>query len=359
MQLLTLTQQLMSIPSVSSDREQCHRALDWLIEQVGELHGLTRHDFEYQGFRSVVFSTRPERRSGLVLNAHLDVVPALPKQFQPEVRDGRLWGRGSYDMKGAAAVYLQLVRDLAALPVEERPNMQVQFVTDEEIGGHRGAERLVPEGFVGDFVIAGEPTNLDICHAAKGVYWVTVHLEGQPGHAAMPWQTQNPMLRLSQGLHSLLQRYPAPEAAIWETTATPTGVQADTSHNRVPNQVSLKLDIRRTPDHTQDQILEDLLQCFPGARVEVIQDSYAHYVDPKHPWCQRLADLQEKELGKRPRFYQEHFASDARYWTHAGFPAVCWGPEGANMHADDEYLQADSLERYHALMTSFTKLFRE
>ena len=357
MQLLELTHQLMSIPSVSSDRAQCHRALDWVIEQIGPLHGLTRHDFEHEGFRSVVFSTRPQRRSGLVLNAHLDVVPAQPEQFHPQTKNGQLWGRGSYDMKGAAAVYLQIVRDLAAMAADERPNVQVQFVTDEEIGGHRGAERLVPEGFVGEFMIAGEPTNLNICHAAKGVFWVTIHLEGRPGHAAMPWQTDNPMVLLSQGLGRLLQRYPAPSEPVWRTTATPTGVLAESSHNRVPDTIALKIDIRRVPEHTQEQLLAELGDFFPGARVEVIQDSYAHFVDPANPWCQKLADMQEREWGQRPEFYREHFASDARYWTNAGIPAVCWGPCGANMHADNEYLDGDSLAVYHRLMREWLKLF--
>ena len=357
MQLLELTRQLMSIPSVSADRVECHRALDWVIARVGDLNGLHRHDFEHEGFRSVVFSTRADRRSGLVLNAHLDVVPAHPHQFTPELRGSQLWGRGSYDMKGAAAVYLQLVMDLAARAPADRPNVQIQFVTDEEIGGHRGAERLVPEGFVGDFMIAGEPTNLDICYAAKGVFWVTVHLSGCPGHAAMPWQTKNPMVQLSEGLSRLLQKYPSPDEAVWRTTATPTGILAESSHNRVPDKVSLKIDIRRVPEHSQEEILSDLREFFPQGQVEIVQDSYAHYVDPANPWCVQLADMQQQELGSRPRFYREHFASDARYWTHAGIPAVCWGPSGANMHADNEYLEVESLSRYHRLMSLWMQRF--
>lgn len=358
MSLLQLTRDLVAIPSISRDREQCHRALDWVIEQIGDLRGLTRHDFEHQGYRSVIFSTGPDRRSGLVLNAHLDVVPAPPQQFECQVKQGnQLWGRGTYDMKGAAAVYLQIVRDLASLEPSRRPSVQIQFVTDEEIGGHRGAEQLVPAGFVGDFVVAGEPTNLRVCYAAKGVFWVTVHLSGQPGHGAMPWLSQNPMIALSQGLQRLLEYYPPPSEAVWQSTATPTGISAETSHNRIPDRVSLKLDIRRIPEHSQEQILTDLSTCFPGAEVEVVQDSYAHYVDPEHPWCKRLADLQQGCLGTRPEFYREHFASDARYWTHAGIPAVCWGPGGANMHADNEFLEIDSLDRYHSLVTQLLGMF--
>ncbi len=357
MSLLQLTQELMTIPSVSRDRERCHEALDRVIAQVGDVHGLFRHDFEHQGFRSVIFSTRPQRATGLVLNAHLDVVPGDAGLFQPQCREGRLWGRGSYDMKGAAAVYVQIVRDLAAMPAESRPSVQVQFVTDEEIGGHRGAEQLVPQGWVGDFVLVGEPTDLHICHAAKGVYWVTLHQSGRPGHAAMPWQTDNPLVALQRGLEKILKRYPPPTEAGWQTTVTPTALLADSSHNRVPDSALLRLDIRRIPEHSVDDLRRELEECFPSARLEVVQDSYAHHADPEHPWCQRLADMQQHQLGQRPRFYREHFASDARYWTHAGHVAVCWGPVGANMHADDEYLEIDSLERYHQLVSQVLKWF--
>lgn len=357
MSLVDLTRDLMAIPSISRDREQCHRALDWVIEQVHPLHGLHRHDFEHAGYRSVIFSTRPGRKSGLVLNAHLDVVPAQAPLFQAREQDGRLWGRGSYDMKGAAAVYLQILRDLTALAPAERPDVQIQFVTDEEIGGHRGAEQLVPAGFVGDFVVVGEPTNLDICYAAKGVYWVTVHQSGRPGHAAMPWQTQNPVWPLTEGLARLRELYPLSEEPVWRTTATPTGLESDSSHNRVPDQVSMKLDIRRIPEDTVESVRRNLEICFPEAEFTVVQDSFAHFVDPNHPWCKRLADLQESHLGRRPTFYREHFASDARYWTHAGFPAVCWGPTGANMHADDEYLDIDSLVTYYGLVRELLRSF--
>lgn len=357
MSLIELTRSLMAIPSVSRDRGECHRALDWVIDQVQPLHGMHRHDFEHAGYRSVIFSTRSGRASGLVLNAHLDVVPAQDELFLPREKQGQLWGRGSYDMKGAAAVYLQVVRDLAAMLPADRPNVQIQFVTDEEIGGHRGAEQLVPAGFVGDFVVVGEPTNLDICYAAKGVYWVTVHLRGRAGHAAMPWQTDNPMWRLQQGLQKLTHFYPVPTEPVWRTTATPTGVIVDSSHNRVPDLVSLKLDLRRVPEDPVETVRAKLEECFPGADIEVVQDSYAHYVDPEHSWCGRLADLQEASLGRRPQFYRENFASDARYWTHAGIPAVCWGPAGANMHADDEYLDVESLLTYYGLIQDLIRQF--
>lgn len=356
--LLHLTRDLMAIPSVSDRRGECDRALDWVLQQIGPLNGLHYHPYEHDGFRSFVLTTRPGRRSRLVLNAHLDVVFAPEKQFVAVEQDGCLWGRGSYDMKSGAAVYLQVARDLAAMPAGERPDVQIQFVTDEEIGGHRGSERLVEEGFTGELFIAGEPTDLGICYEAKGVFWVTVHLKGSPGHAAMPWLSRNPVVSLHAGLERLLSRYPVPYEPVWSTTATPTGLQAGQSHNRVPDAVSVRIDIRHVPDESPEDIHAFLLQCFPGCSIEVVQKSYALKTDPEHPLVQKVAAIQEEVTGSRPRFYREHFASDARYWSNKGVPAICWGPSGAGMHADDERVEVSSLETYYGLVTRLLQEFR-
>lgn len=343
-------EELVAIPSVSNRREECHRTLDYVQKALGPQHGLHVWEVEDEGVRSLVVSSRNSRRAKVILNAHLDVVWAPDEQFLPRVEKGSLWGRGTYDMKGAGAVYLQLLRDLAACDPETRPDVQVQFVTDEEIGGHHGACKLVDEGFTGELFIAGEPTDLNICHRAKGLLWVTVRQPGVPGHAAMPWQTRNPLLALHRGLGRLLAAYPQPDAAEWRTTLTPTGIEAGGSHNRVPDLASLKLDIRHVPSDPAARLKAELQEAFPEATLEIVQEAFALDTDPQNEEVQRIVKLQDAELGHPPTLYAEHFASDARYWGKLGVPALCWGPAGAGMHASDERVDLESLETYYRLV---------
>ena len=347
-QLCQMIAELVAIPSISDRREECHRALDWVQAGLGQ--GLYLTPFEYGGYRSLIASAHPGKRARLILNAHLDVVFADPHQFQLKESEGLLWGRGAYDMKGAAVVLMQVARDVAALPEDERPDVQFQFVTDEEIGGHRGSERLAAEGYTGELFIAAEPTDLGICHQAKGVFWITVHLQGTPGHGARPWLCHNPLLDLQTGLARLQQRYPNPPQEVWRTTATPTGIVAGNSHNRVPDQVALKLDIRHLPEESPDDIQPFVEECFPGCRIEVVQRSYSLKTDPDHPLVRQVATIQAEVTGQAPRFFSEHFASDARYWSNLGVPAICWGPSGGGMHADDERLDSASVELFYRLV---------
>src|SRR5918996_104521 len=97
----------------------------------------------------------------LVLHGHLDVVPGGRDQFEPRIDRDKLLGRGAYDMKGALAVMLMVMHDLRD---QEDVRLRLGIVSDEESEEeeNRGSDALVSSGFVGDFAITGEPTNLQV-----------------------------------------------------------------------------------------------------------------------------------------------------------------------------------------------------
>lgn len=341
------TEALVRIPSVSADRQRCHEVLDAIRGMVPNWESFHSEVYEHQGFKNLVVSTRPGRRAPLILNGHVDVVTAHADQFQPELKDGSLWGRGVYDMKGAVAVFVELLKKLAVLRPDDRPHVQVQFVSDEEIGGHHGVEAMVNDGFDTDLFLAGEPTELEICHQAKGVLWLRYKLRGQPGHSARPWLCRNPLAGLARGLHHIYGRFPVPVDAVWETTATVTGIDVgENAHNRVPDTATCKIDCRHIPQDSQDELMAWFRGVMPDSEMEVLQTSPCLSTPEDHPKLVRARDIGERVLGRRPGLFSEHFASDARYYSAKGTPALCWGPCGGGMHGDDERLDLQSLEHY-------------
>ncbi len=347
-QLLATTEALCRIPSVSKNRERCHECLHWIREEIPNFSSFHSEIFEYEGYQSLIVNTRPGRSAPLILNGHVDVVSAKDHQFHPERRDdGTLWGRGTYDMKGAVAVYVELLKKLAALSQEQRPDLQIQFVSDEEIGGHRGVERMVDEGFDTALFLAGEPTNLEICNQAKGVLWVKLRVPGEPGHSARPWLCKNPLVNLSRGIHQLFGRFPVPAEAVWQTTATVTGIDVgENSHNRVPHMAECKIDIRYVPQDDPQEIIAYLKRLFPHSELEIVQLAVPLYTAPDNPELKSVRAVGTEILGREPELFSEHFASDARYYSAKGTPALCWGPSGGGMHADDEHLILESLATY-------------
>ena len=352
-ELVALTCDLVRIESVADRPDQLAAVIDYAAAYLADVPGLFVERSEAGGKPALVVALRDTRAPALMLNGHLDVVVGRPEQFPPEGRDGRTYGRGSQDMKGSCPVMLRLIRDLAALP--ERPDVGFQLVTDEEIGGAEGTGRLLAEGWRCGFMLCLEPTDMGVLFEHKGALWVELRLPGRPAHGSRPWDGHNPVGDLARGLAALDARFPIPDGPnSWQTTVTPTHVQTGAgSRNQVPPGASVTFDIRYTADTTPEAIQATLAECFPTAELVVGSCGPGLRTDPEHPEVCRVADLLAERLGRPPRFYREHFATDARYYTSAGIPAVCVGPVGAGLHSDEEWVAIDSLLDLHAVLTAY------
>lgn len=346
--LVQLTKDLIAIPSVSDDAAGRSAVIDFIEAFCRPLPGVHLARHESHGFPSLVAAFDAERAKDLVLNAHVDVVPARPEQFTPEERDGRIYGRGAQDMKAAAAAFMLLLQELAES--DRRPSVAWQFVTDEEIGGEDGVGHLLKQGYSGKFFLAGEPTDLKIVNRAKGILWLTITQTGNPAHGSRPWDGLNPIVPLAAGMHKVLERYPIPEAAIWRTTVTPAALHSGDAHNRVPVDAQLKLDIRRIPDESPDEVLRFVRACFPSAEVTVAHNGSALDTEAEDDEVAKLAQSIEQVQGGPVEFYGEHFGSDARFYSEQGIPAVCFGPVGAGLHSHDEWVDIASLETFYRIM---------
>jgi succinyl-diaminopimelate desuccinylase len=338
---------------VADRPDQLVAVADYVSAYLATIPGIHVERSEAAGKPAIVATLRPTREPALMLNGHLDVVVGRPEQFAPELRDGRIYGRGSQDMKGSCAVMLRLLRDLAALP--ERPDVGFQFVTDEEIGGRDGTGRLLAEGWRCGFMLCLEPTDMGVLFEHKGAMWVELRLPGAPSHGSRPWEGRNPVRALARGLQAIEARFPDPAGPEeWRTTVTPTVVRAGAgSANQVPAEARVTFDIRWTQDAPPEAIEAAMAEAFPDAELLVGAAGPGLYTDPEHPEVCRVADLLEQRLGRTPRFYRETFATDARYYTIAGMPAICVGPVGAGLHSDEEWVSVESLVDLYAVLKEY------
>ena len=122
------------------------------------------------------------------------MVPGRPEQFTPRTDGDRLYGRGAYDMKGGLAAMMAALHELG-----DQSAVRVHFVcvADEESEEveQRASDYLVEQGYLGDFAITGEPTNLHIGIQAKGVLAMRVEVTGTAAHGSTPWVGDNAVLK--------------------------------------------------------------------------------------------------------------------------------------------------------------------
>jgi succinyl-diaminopimelate desuccinylase len=353
-ELVALTCDLIAFESTADQPVALRGVIDYAADYIAAVPGVHVRRHERNAKPSLVVTLRPTQTPRIFLNAHLDVVPARAGQFQAEQRDGRIYGRGSQDMKGSGAVLLRLLKDMAALP--EPPDVGFQFVSDEEIGGPDGVGYLVELGYSCAFFLAAEPTDLQICNTHKGMVWLEVTLPGDPTHGSMPWTGRNAILALRDDLHALEQRFPTLTAEAWRTTVTPTVVHGGNSTNRLPEQVRLSLDCRHIPEDDPEAIVAAVRECFQHGEVTVRGGGPPLQTSANDAFVMQLKETIARHTGTVPRLYGEHYGTDARYYSERGIPAVCLGPVGKGLHSDEEWVDVQSLvDLYHILHAFVTK----
>ncbi|WP_214412228.1 M20 family metallopeptidase [Sphaerisporangium fuscum] len=354
--LLAAVEELLAVPSTADRPRELRRALDLVVDVAGR--GATVERFESNGKPSALLyhgAARP--RFPVILNAHLDVVPAPPHQFRPRREGDRLYARGAQDMKISAMVLARVFAELAAgLPYP----VALQLVTDEETGGRDGTLHQLEQGVTGDFVVIGEHSGLRIVTDSKGMVTVTLKATGHAAHSAYQWLGDNALIKLQRSLDKLLARYPVPDEEVWATTVNLARIEtSNTARNLVPADAEAWLDMRFVPgdpdlDGRSAQEIASYLAtfCEPGVTPYVGHADPPHHADRDRPEVRALRRAARGQ-GYRAEFLRKHGAADSRFYHQRGIDAVIFGIGGDGQHGPDEYADLTTVMPYYRALREF------
>ena len=340
-----------------------HEGLEHALEVVRDRFVGARVPVEVREFegRTCILARVGCGSTRVLFNAHVDVVPGHPEQFVPVRHDGRLYGRGAYDMKAALAAMMCAVTELNTCNLSQ-VTVEMLVVPDEERAdpGANCSEMLVNDGFRTDFVICGEPTDLHVGVQAKGVVLLRCNVPGRAAHGSTPWLGENAVLRAVELFHRVCRlpfmhessdMFPAPSASLGR-------IEGGTSLNSVPDLCRMYLDIRPLPGQDVDAILDAIRELDPEVDVEVLLARPAAYVSDHDPMVTALLDA-VRPHADASRAVGRDGSSDAIPFIDVGIPAVEFGPVGAGHHGPDEFVEIASLSRYREALVDFvTRLDR-
>lgn len=268
------------------------------------------------------------------------------------VEGDRLYGRGAYDMKGALAALL------LALPGPEQiaPGtcVRLAIVGDEESeeSEDRGTDYLVDHGLSGDLAITGEPTDLKVGVAAKGVLAVRIAVTGRAAHGSTPWLGENAILAAIGRFHGIESLPFATEGS--EHFSRPSvnlgRIRGGDALNQVPDSCEIDVDIRFLPGQDPDEIRRQIAGLGPEP-IETIIELPAIEGPLDERTLEPLMAAIEAVSGRPATTVGRDGASDAISFIRAGVPAVEFGPVGEGHHGPGEWVSIDSLEKYHAIVS--------
>ncbi|MBN2228242.1 MAG: ArgE/DapE family deacylase [Candidatus Thorarchaeota archaeon] len=361
--ILTLLKKLITIESVNPSLVNGGSGEEEIAKFIGEFLEKREFDIEYQKIddnRMNVIGVLHGNGLGksLMLNGHTDTVGISDMQIdalKPVFKEGRVYGRGSFDMKGGLAAMMILGEFFANSKQKLSGDLILAFVADEEFAS-RGTEELVKK-YTADSAIVTEPTGLQVVTAHRGFAWGRIDIEGRAVHGSLYEQGIDAIIKAGKVLlgleriesgftelpkHPLLGR-PSIHASL---------ISGGTELSTYPSSCSLQYERRTLPHEYRKNVelelqslLREVQKLDPDFRAISDIFFYRPGLETKHdtPIIQEITRSALEVTSVKPELIGALWWTDAALLSEAGIPSVLFGSSGEGGHAPIEYVDFDSL----------------
>jgi len=335
-----------------------------LLEKSG---ARCRRTFDASGKKANLFATfGPDGDGGYVLSGHTDVVPVDGQDwssdpFKPEIRDGKLFGRGACDMKGFVGVALALAPDIARAKLTRPIHFALSY--DEEVGcaGVKGLlDDLKTQGVKPALAIIGEPTLMKIVGAHKGGAKLTTRCCGREGHSSQPFHGANAVMMAAELMTVLgsvwddLKSDRDPRFDPDHTTVQATVIHGGTAVNILAKEAEVTWEYRLLPGRDGDAIIETVKrraaeEVLPKYRARAAEAAFDTILHAQYPGLAMDEDSPAirlaRELTGSNRIEAVAYGTEAGHFQNYGIPAVICGPGSIEQaHRPDEFCAVSELE---------------
>lgn len=364
------------------------RVASMVSDVLGE-YGVESRTYEPEKGKANVVAKVGSGRGGVILNGHMDVVPAgdlSQWEFDPycgEVRDGWILGRGSADMKGGLAGIVWALIAFVQSDVDSHRPVTFSAVADEEIGGTSGTQWIIERGLVdGGACLIGEPTSASACAIGeKGLCQFKLIARGSSAHGSLPMLGENAIVKLVRSLN-VVQKLGEKEVKIPEeikgiiegskvilkdaikrlrvrqsplnevaealdhVTVNVGTISGGTKINVVPDRCEAEIDVRVPVGISPSEIIEEVKEMITdlGADCKPLAMSEPNYTSPRERVLRIVRRNAKEIVGADPKTYFFTGATDARFFRLRGIPAVHYGPGSIGLaHAFNERVSVDDV----------------
>jgi acetylornithine deacetylase len=292
-----------------------------------------------------------------MLNAHYDTVgvDGMREPFSAAIRDGKLYGRGAYDMKGSLAACMTAAKALAVSGALAAGSVVVAAVADEEYGS-LGTAAVIPE-YKTDGAIVTEPTALNVCLAHKGYLWIEVETHGRAAHGSRFQEGIDANMRMGRFLAALEKlerelRGRTGHALVGPPSLHAAMISGGTGLSTYAASCRLQIERRTVPGETEAQAVEEIQEIADQLKAaDPAFDATVRCFFVRDPFevlpCERIVKVvdraAEEVLGRKAAHFGDTPWMDAALLRAAGTETVVIGPKGAGAHAAEEWVDIESV----------------
>ena len=361
MDVIRTAQDLIRFRTETGNLEEIRKCFAYIADLFDSSGALVRI-FEKPGIAPVLFLSNSETEDfDVLILGHLDVVPAEDKMFEPYIKDGKMFGRGTLDMKSFAAVALSSMFHVL------QNNLKLKFgviLSSDEEKGSKGTEAFMEAHpdmkakIVLDNDVGGDI--LKIVSKCKNPVFVKIESVGKEAHGSTPWEGIDANENLLTVLNNISKIYPyfsknepMPENT-WIDTVHIAKICGGQVSNVISNYAEALLDFRLIETSSVDNLKKNLDNCMVnGVTYKIASSSVPVVMDENNPYIQDYKRFAEHILGREIEFEQIGGATDSRAFAERGSIVIMHSGTGEGMHAANEYVIVDSVEKIAEIQKKF------
>jgi acetylornithine deacetylase/succinyl-diaminopimelate desuccinylase len=366
--LVCLAQELIRIPSVVKGIDEGNelKIADFIARRLEKKGFEVRLHAPRKGRPNIIATLKGSGRGyHLMLNGHLDTVETEGMTVDPFagiVENGRLYGRGSVDMKSALAAFILIGETVSRLGIELRGDLTISGCMDEE-GRAIGSQTMARSLHGIDAAIVGEATEMKIGVAHKGLTFITIHTYGKATHGSSPHLGINAIMAMNKVLTSLEKELPKRfEEKRHPTLGPPTYniglIRGGYRANVVPDHCEVEIDRRMVPGETVQSVLDEieailnrLRQDDPNLKADAKALDWVKALPmdiPKDEYIVQSVSKSLKAMERKPETTTLPYWTDASSFVNlAHIPTVVFGPGDVRQaHSADEHVDIQEVFTY-------------
>ncbi|MDR4887499.1 M20/M25/M40 family metallo-hydrolase [Fredinandcohnia sp. QZ13] len=394
-EIFAFNRSLVSIPSQNryptGEEKEVQQLVEKTLKELGcdtdvflptDVPGLVAHPAylgeRFYDDRPNVVGTKKGTGNGksIIFSGHMDTVPEgddpwSVDPFAGEIKDGKQYGLGLFDMKGGMAASMMALKLLNELGIRLKGDVIIESVVDEEYGGANGTLACRLRGYEADIAIVPEPSNMIVCPAAQGGSMFRITFQGRAGRSFSGEKLLNPVYPAARFIEIFRQFEEIRSQAIpnskyyKQNPGLPTYIQGLKAGpinlplcDRVPSECTLDVWFQCYPGTTEEELREEfeafileqskedeLLRMMPPKIQKLIRFLPGTSIPENHGILDVVKEVSE-ESKEELLIDGAPFACDSFMFNmYSNTPAIIWGPKGGNAHAPDEFIYVNDFKK--------------
>lgn len=363
MDLIKTIQDLIRFKTITGNAQEIDDCLEYIKNSFKDTAAVVRIERFDEASPVIYIANNEDSQQNVLVLGHLDVVQASDDMFEPKIVDGKMYGRGTLDMKSFAAVAMNSMHYVLAnkLPVK----FGIILSTDEEKGSKSTHAFLARYPHINADVVLDNDVGGDIGEIitkCKNPVFVKLIAEGKAAHGSTPWAGLDANEMLIRTIENLRKDFPyfdvksgAPQNT-WIDTMHVATLNGGEVSNIIAGHAEALLDIRLIETSTVVDLEKKLKKtCAEGVSYKIVSSSTPVVMNEDNPQIVAYKKFAERIMGRQIKFVQIGGATDARLFAEKGATVIMHSGTGEGMHAEGEYVVIQSVEELAALQIEYLK----